>query len=118
VRLRVAIALLVLPLASAVVFGGACKASLVHTWGAFRYDAEHDCFDDAEILDVIDGPDPGSCPVVHCWVNSASEIFVTDKACDAPLDLKESTAGDCASALNSFKTRVKCVDVDGGTDAS
>ena len=117
-RLRVAAALLALPLASAVLVGGACSASLVHTWGAFPYDAEHDCFGDALILDVLDGPDPGSCPVVHCWVNPTGEIFVTDKACDAPIDLTESTSGTCSAALKTFKLPGKCAVLDGGAGDS
>ena len=117
-RLRVAALLLALPVASAVVLVGACSSSLVHTWGAFPYNPKFDCFDDAKILDLIDGADPGTCPVVHCWVNPAGDIFITDNACDAPLDLTESKTGVCETALKSFKLRLKCADVDGGTDAS
>ena len=117
-RPRVAAALLALPVASAVLIGGACDARLVHTWGAFPYDATTDCFGDAQILDVLDGPDPGSCPVVHCWVNPVGEIFITDNACDAPIDLTESTSGACAAALKTFKTPGMCAIVDGGASDS
>ena len=119
-RLRVAAALLALPVASAVVIlvGGACNATVVHTWGAYPYDADTGCFGEAEIVDVVDGPDPGSCPVVHCWVNPAGDIFVTDKACDSPLDLTESTSGVCAVALKTFRNPGMCAVLDAGAGDS
>jgi hypothetical protein len=92
------------------VVGGACDAGLVHTFGAFPYNTSQNCLEAATPLDVIDGPDPGSCPVVHCWVNPVGEVFVSDMACDAPLDFKESASGPCELALEAYKKRVMCGD--------
>ena len=108
-------AALVPMIAAGVVVGGACHSELVHVFGAFPYHVTGDCFDGAQQLDVIDGADPGSCPTVRCWVNHAGDAFVTDRACDAPIDLTESDSGACKLALEAFKTRVTCpVPADGG----
>jgi hypothetical protein len=104
--------------AACAVLGGACSASLVHTWGAFTYDAADDCLHHAQLVDVIDGPDPGTCSAVHCWVNPAGEAFVTDKACDAPVDVTESTTGFCEGALKAYKKLDFCSEVDAGADGA
>ncbi len=116
-RQRAAALLLSLTAACAVV-GGACSASLVHTWGAFTYDAVGGCLHHAKPIDVVDGADPGSCPVVHCWVNPGGDTFVTDEACDAPLDVTESTTGSCVDALKAYKLKVFCAETDAGTGGS
>jgi hypothetical protein len=115
VKLRAAAASLAL---LGAVLGGACGDSHVHTFGAFPYDADHKCLDVGQTLDVIDGPDPGSCSKVRCWVNPAGEAFVTDKACDAPIDLTESSTGACEPALEAYKNHVMCADLDGGVGDS
>ncbi|MFO0759979.1 MAG: hypothetical protein U0359_26070 [Byssovorax sp.] len=84
---------------------GACEDRQVHVFSAFRYDADHDCLEAAAVVDVIDGPDPGTCPAVHCWENPLGDAFVTDQACDAPLDFHDHSGdadGPCAKALAAF----------------
>ena len=115
-RLRFAASLALI--AAGAVLGGACNASLVHTFGAFPYDAKDDCLEIGQTLDVIEGPDPGACSKLRCWVNPAGEAFVTDKACDAPIDLAESTTGPCEPALEAYKNHVMCADLDGGAGDS
>ncbi len=54
---------------------------------------------------------------MHCWVKSSGEIFVSDKACDAPLDFTKNASGPCKQALEAYKNRVMCDDAaqDGGS---
>jgi hypothetical protein len=116
VKPRVAVALLSMIVASAA--SGACGSGQVHVFGAFPYDAANDCLEPAQTLDVIDGPDPGMCPVVRCWLDPTGAAFVTDEACDAPINLAESVSGNCAPALEAFKKRVMCPIGDAGADGS
>lgn len=102
---------LLVPAASlAMIAGSGCDAGVVHAFGAFPYDATLGCLRSAEAVDVIDGPDPGSCAEVHCWVKPSGEIFVSDAACDAPLDFTESASGPCKLALEAYKKGVMCAD--------
>ncbi len=105
-------------LALAAALGGACDNSLVHTFGAFPYNAKDHCLEVGQTLDVVDGPDPGSCSRVRCWVNPVGEAFVTDKACEAPIDLTESSTGLCKPALEAHKNKVMCANLDGGAGDS
>ena len=114
-RLCAAAASLSLLVAASV---GACGGGHVHVFGAFPYDAEHACLEVGQTLDVIDGPDPGSCSVLRCWLDPAGAAFVTDKSCDAPLNLTESTGGACIPALVAYKNHMMCPILDGGADAS
>lgn len=107
-RLRAAVASLAL--VAAVALGGGCDNGLVHTFGAFPYNVTLGCLESATAVDVIDGPDPGSCAEVRCWVNPGGAVFVTDQACDAPLDYTESASGPCKSALEAYKKHVMCGD--------
>ena len=101
-------------LALAVGAGFGCDAGVVHVFGAFPYDATLGCLRSAEAVDVIDGPDPGGCAEVHCWVKPSGEIFVSDQACDAPLDFTESASGPCKLALDAYKKRIMCADTGTG----
>lgn len=103
-RLRVPAA----SLALAIGAGVSCDAGVVHTFFALPYDVTLGCLRPSEAQDVIDGPDPGKCAEVHCWVNPSGEILVSDQACDAPLDLVERTTGPCKLALDAHKKRVMC----------
>lgn len=114
-RLRAAAASLSLLLAAG---SGACGGGHVHVFGAFPYDALRDCLDVGQTLDVIDGPDPGTCSVLRCWLDPSGAAFVTDKACDAPLNLTESTGEACIPALVAYKNHMMCPDLDGGAGAS
>ncbi|MFS8067434.1 MAG: hypothetical protein ACMG6S_13820 [Byssovorax sp.] len=110
-KLRVPAALLAL-ITGAVV---SCDDGLVHTFFALPYDVTLGCLGSSRAIDVIDGPDPGSCAEVHCWVKPTGEIFVSDRACDAPLDFTESASGPCKLAIDAYKKRVICAEpVDAG----
>ncbi len=110
-KLRVSAALLAL-ITGAVV---SCDDGLVHTFFALPYDVTLGCLGSSAAVDVIDGPDPGSCAEVHCWVKPTGEIFVSDRACDAPLDFTESASGPCKLAIDAYKKRVMCANpVDAG----
>jgi hypothetical protein len=106
------------PAASLALITGAvisCDAGLVHTFRAFPYDATVGCLRSAVAVDVVDGPDPGGCAEVHCWVKPSGEIFVSDRACDAPIDFTKSASGPCKLALDAYKKRVFCANpVDAG----
>ncbi len=103
-------------LLTGAVFGGACDAGLVHPFAAFPYNVALNCLEDVGVVDVIDGPDPGVCSGARCWVTPGGNIFVSDQACDAPLDYMQSTSGPCKLALEAHKTRTMCADR-GGADA-
>ncbi len=113
--LAAALALVTAAVASA--FAGGCDGGLVHSFVAYPYDATLGCLEGSAAVDVIDGPDPGSCPEVQCWVKPSGEIFVSDKACDAPLDFTKNASGPCKQALEAYKNRVMCDDAaqDGGS---
>lgn len=114
-RLHAAAASLSLLIAASA---GACGNSHVHVFGAFPYNADRQCLEVGQTLDVIDGPDPGSCSALRCWLDPAGAAFVSDKSCDAPLNLTESTTGACVPALEAYKNHVMCAVLDGGADAS
>ena len=111
-RVAAAVALLI-----GAVCGGACDSGLVHTFGAYPYNVARNCLENAGAVDVIDGPDPGACPGARCWVTSSGNVYVSDQACDAPIDYTQSTAGPCALALEAFKKRIMCKDLGGAADA-
>jgi hypothetical protein len=104
-------------LLTGAVFGGACDAGVIHTFGAFPYNAARNCLENAGVVDVIDGPDPGACPGARCWVAPSGNVFVSDQACDAPLDYAQSTSGPCELALDAYKARTMCANLGGVTDA-
>lgn len=83
-----------------------CEDRLAHPFGAYRYQPERDCFEGAATVDVIDGPDPGRCAALRCWISPAGETYVTTTACDGPSNYEEHTrdpAGSpCARALTAF----------------
>jgi hypothetical protein len=82
-----------------------CKANHVHIFGAYRYDTAQDCLEGPVAVDVIDGPDPGTCPRLRCWVSPGEEVYVTATACDAPVDYEERTrdpSAACVKALDAY----------------
>lgn len=90
----------------ALLIAGGCEDRLAHPFGAYRYQPDRDCFESAATVDVIDGPDPGRCDALRCWVSPAAEVYVTTSACDGPSNYVEHT-GDpdgsaCARALEAF----------------
>ena len=97
--------------------GGACDDGLVHTFIAFPYNVAQNCLESVGVVDVVDGADPGVCSGARCWVAPSGDIFVSDQACDAPLDYTESTVGPCKQALEVYKKRTRCADLRGDTDA-
>lgn len=90
----------------AILTAASCEDRLAHPFGAYRYQPDHDCLESAATVDVIDGPDPGRCDALRCWVSPAAEVYVTTTACDGPSNYVERTkdpAGSaCARALEAF----------------
>jgi hypothetical protein len=86
-----------------------CTDQLVHGFGAYEYDVSRHCLFDAAVVDVIDGPDPGECDDLRCWVSSDGEVYVTTTACDAPKNVvdhtKDPEGTDCYSALALFNKK-------------
>jgi hypothetical protein len=92
-----------LPLLSCLVVG--CDQRVVHVFGGYAYDPTQDCLYPPGVVDVIDGPEAGSCPGARCWVAPDGEVYVTDRACDAPPDYQDHTAdtsGICVQALAAY----------------
>lgn len=78
----------------------------MHVFGAHRYDQARDCLEAAAAVDVLEGEDPGACSEVRCWMSPEFEVYVTDTACEGPLDFRDGT-GDpegtaCARALAAY----------------
>ncbi len=85
--------------------GSGCDGGLVHAFGGYAYDPDADCLKASGVIDVISGPDPGLCKKVRCWVSRDGFAYVTDTACDAPLDFveeTEATSGVCVKALAAY----------------
>jgi hypothetical protein len=93
-------------IAAVPAFGalGGCDGGRVHPFGAYPYDPVHDCLGAAQAVDVLDGPDPGPCAKVLCWVAPSGDVYVTDTACDGPPDFQQQVAGPCALALADYKS--------------
>src|SRR5262249_25985337 len=70
----------------------ACSTTHVHLFGAYRYEMDRDCLESPAVVDVIDGPDPGMCAMLRCWISPGKEVYVTDTACDSPPDYAEHTS--------------------------
>jgi hypothetical protein len=83
----------------------ACERTVVHIFGGYGYDDVNDCLDAAGAVDVIDGPDPGMCATLRCWIRPDGVAVVTDRACDAPsdyVDHTKDTSGVCVKALAAY----------------
>src|SRR5262245_55243042 len=65
----------------AMIAASACTTRVAHTFGAYRFekgvDPAHDCLQGSAAVDVIDGPDPGVCSAVRCWVSPGKEVYIT-----------------------------------------
>lgn len=82
-----------------------CEDRLFHAFDAYPYDPHGDCLGAPEAIDVLDGPDPGKCPDLRCWKGPDGTFYVTDAACDAPLDFEDRTSdaeGPCVGALAAY----------------
>ena len=105
-----------------IVASASCTDAEVHVFGGYSYDPDLDCLDTSGAVDVISGPDPGTCSKLRCWLSPDGVAYVTDKACDAPPDYKDETAsttGLCVKALATYakKGHDLCpVPADAGTD--
>lgn len=79
----------------------------VHPFYAARYDAQAGCLDAVTIQDVLEGPDPGRCNQVICWLNHRGEAYVSLTMCDGPPDWARVDAPEsgspCAQALEALK---------------
>jgi hypothetical protein len=81
---------------------GACTTRVAHVFGAYRFeegmDPAEDCLEAAAAVDVVDGPDPGICNGVRCWIAPGGNVFVTTTACDAPPDYRDHTSDPAGTA--------------------
>ena len=126
IAFRISLALVItLPAAviSLTVLG--CDAGLAHPFGAYPYDPDGDCLGASGVVDVLDGPAPPPCDVVRCFQAPSGSVFVTDQACDAPLDFHDRTEdpdGPCVKALGAYAAeghgRCPRASHDGGTGGS
>ena len=100
-------AFLALPAAALalVLAAAACSGRVDHLFGGYAYDATNDCLYTSGAIDVIAGADPGTCAMLRCWVAPDGSTYVTDAACDAPLDYQDQTksgSGPCVKALAAY----------------
>lgn len=85
----------------------ACAGQRSHLFVAERYDTAKDCLESPAAVDVIEGPDPGTCEVTRCWISDRGEAFVTTGACDAPPSYTDEsdaagTDAPCGRALSAL----------------
>jgi hypothetical protein len=96
------VAALVAAACAAALGAAGCSPQRSHIFGAHRYDPVGDCLEDATAVDVIEGPPPGECEPVRCWISPADEIYVTT-ACEAPPGYEDHThdpeTSSCGRAL-------------------
>jgi hypothetical protein len=91
-----------------------------HVWGAYAYDSTDDCLAVNGEVDVLPGPDPGTCSTVRCWQSHDGNAFVTDTACDAPPDFTDHSSDPqgslCARALAAYQRagHAACPEMDAG----
>jgi hypothetical protein len=84
-----------------------CTDKPVHVFDAYAFTPgatpKTDCLQSPAEVDVLSGPDPGSCPVLRCWTTPQGAVYITDESCDSPPDFTDDTdapAGSpCAEAL-------------------
>ena len=98
---------LALPAAAlaALLVTAACSGRVDHLFGGYGYDPANDCLYTSGAIDVIAGADPGLCPMLRCWVAPDGSTYVTDEACDAPIDYQDQTksgSGPCVKALAAY----------------
>ena len=91
----------------------ACEEALQpYPFAARRFDPDQQCIGPSEVVDILNGPDPGSCDAARCWRSPSGEIYVTTLACEAPPDFIEGTedpAGSpCAEALTALSAAAFC----------
>jgi hypothetical protein len=85
---------------------------VVHAFIAARFDPDRACLEKPAAIDVVAGPDPGSCPETRCWETPSGEVFVSTTACDAPPDFIDKTAdlagSRCGEALDALAQGADC----------
>ncbi|MCK6590415.1 MAG: hypothetical protein L6Q76_22860 [Polyangiaceae bacterium] len=90
----------------------ACEDRPVHAFIAARYNPDDHCLEAPFAVDVVAGPDPGSCPITRCWETPSGEVLVSTTACDAPPDFHDKTADSagspCARALDALAEGADC----------
>jgi hypothetical protein len=98
-------AVVLVPALVLLVAAATCQDRLAHVFGGWAYDTAGDCLDAPGVVDVVDGPDPGKCPQLRCWLAPDGTAYVTDEACDAPIDFQDqtkATSGVCVKALAAY----------------
>jgi hypothetical protein len=93
------------PIVTVLIAWAACQGRLDHTFGGYFYDSTQDCLDFPSVIDVVAGADPGTCPLLRCWLAPDGSIYVTNAACDAPPDYQDQTkdgSSPCVKALAAY----------------
>jgi hypothetical protein len=98
----------VLPLAAGLVLFG-CTDYQTHVLPGQLYEAARDCIDPTTSIDIVDGPDPGTCSPPTCIVTPAGQnggatgIYVTTECGPyPPLDDTSGSEALCTAALAAF----------------
>ncbi len=110
-----------LPAAWALLGPGGCTSVVDHVFGGYAYDPANDCLQTSGAIDVIAGADPGMCPRLRCWQAPDGNVYVTDEACDAPVDYVDHTkdgSEPCVKALAAYARpgHGLCAGSDGGAE--
>jgi hypothetical protein len=87
---------------AALAVAAACSDRIDHVFGGYAYNSAGNCLYTSGAVDVIAGPDPGTCPMVRCWVSPSGLVYVTDQACDAPPDYQDDTSADAGPCVNAL----------------
>jgi hypothetical protein len=103
----------------ATLFALGCNDSGSHIFAGQEYDAVKECLDPVSSIDVIAGPDPGTCPaacVVALAEDGGKTAYLSTMCGPYPVyPFEKNTAGEplCAQAFAAFKASAYCAD--GGT---
>jgi hypothetical protein len=90
-----------------------------HIYAGEQYDAVKECLDPVSSIDVVTGPDPGSCPaacVVSLQQDGGKTAYLSTMCPPYPVYPFEKDAGGeplCAQAFAALKANAYCAD--GGT---
>lgn len=78
-----------------------------HPFYAASYDAATGCLGAVLFVDVLEGPSPGDCKQVVCWLDTRGHAYVSETMCDGPPDwtrVEAPKAGSlCEAALVAWQ---------------
>jgi hypothetical protein len=108
---------------AAIVVAGCSSSNDIHSFWAAHYSSSNDCLETMSVTDVLNGPDPGRCAKIVCWLNPhTNDAFISETMCDGPPgwrsydSIGSGTLCDLALAARARSNSGACSAADSGTD--